>query len=350
MSFSEQKPNRQQHFGEEETLERLQKVLAKAGVASRRTSEDLIRNGRVKVNGETVTMLGTKVDPTVDKITVDNRVVLLDETKKYVLLNKPAGVVSTLSDEQGRPDLSKYTKQFPERLYNVGRLDAETTGLLLLTNDGELAHVMSHPSFEVQKTYIAKVAGKIRNTHIQHLLQGVELEDGITAADRARKLPGTAANTSLIELTLHSGKNRIVRRMLKEVGFPVLELARLRFGPLHLGTLPVGEFRELHDDEVSLLLSRVDKAQRRRDKKTKKAFLEDESFRKPRPAKPKTSAKGEPKDRSREESQEDKRGTSQASPKSSHPPKRPHVRPNARPSDRLNTQSANTQRNRKNQS
>lgn len=277
---------------QEERTERLQKVLANAGVASRRAAESMIVNGRVRVDGTIVYELGTKVDPSTAEIMVDNRIIQLDPGKRYVLLNKPVGIVSSLKDEQGKPDLRVFTDQWEDRLYNVGRLDSDTSGLLLLTNDGELSHIMSHPSFEVQKTYIAKVHGRIKNADIQRLYDGIELEDGIIAVDRARVLPDQQVTTSIIELTIHSGRNRIVRRMLKEAGFPVQDLARVSFGPLWLGSLPVGQMRELKQDEISLLLSRAKKAERRRDAETGIARLGDERDKVRRPAKANPHAKG----------------------------------------------------------
>jgi len=233
---------------------RLQKALANAGVASRRVSENLIVEGRVRVNGQVVTELGSRVDPERDLIDVDGTVIQLDQSKRYVMLNKPTGVVSTMKDENGRPDLRQYTKDWPERLYNVGRLDAETSGLLVLTNDGDLAHVLAHPSFGVTKVYIAKVSGRVTAQTIARLTKGIELEDGPIAADKARLLD-TSGETSLVELTLHSGRNRIVRRMMSEVGHPVVELVRRQFGPLHLGTLPAGRARELTTVERGALLT-----------------------------------------------------------------------------------------------
>ncbi|MEV8214624.1 pseudouridine synthase [Leifsonia sp. NPDC077715] len=236
--------------------ERLQKVMAAAGVASRRVSEELIVAGRVTVNGKVVQELGTRVDPAVDKVAVDGTAVQLDTSRRYVMLNKPVGVVSSMRDEQGRPDLSRFTAQYPERLFNVGRLDAETSGLLILTNDGELAHVLAHPSFGVTKTYIARVRGVMTPQTIGRLTKGVELEDGPIAADKARLLQSNQRDgESLVEITLHSGRNRIVRRMLAEVGHPVVELVRRQFGPLHLGTLKVGQLRDLTKDELGKLLT-----------------------------------------------------------------------------------------------
>ncbi|WP_298744950.1 pseudouridine synthase [uncultured Microbacterium sp.] len=243
---------------------RLQKVLANAGVASRRVCEQYIAEGRVRVNGRVVTELGSRIDPASDLVDVDGTAIQLDATKRYVVLNKPTGVVSTMKDEQGRPDLRRFTQDWPERLYNVGRLDAETSGLLVLTNDGDLAHVLAHPSFGVTKVYIAKVTGRVSPQTIARLTKGVELEDGPIAADKARLLDASAAGgTSLVELTLHSGRNRIVRRMMAEVGHPVIDLVRRQFGPLHLGTLPAGRARELTTVErgALLTLSRRDAAE-----------------------------------------------------------------------------------------
>lgn len=251
---------------------RLQKALAHAGVASRRACEALITRGRVEVNGEVVHELGTRIDPESDEVRVDGVVVQLDVSKRYFVLNKPRGVVSTMSDEQGRPDLSEYARGVEAeheadaddssdgslRLYNVGRLDTDTSGLLVLTNDGELAHRLAHPSFGVQKTYIAKVRGRVTAATIQRLKDGIELSDGPIHADAAKLLPGGRSGAhSLVEITLHSGRNRIVRRMLADVGHPVVELVRRQFGPLHLGTMRIGELRELSAAERGALLSVV---------------------------------------------------------------------------------------------
>ncbi|MGP3535158.1 pseudouridine synthase [Microbacterium sp. RD1] len=233
---------------------RLQKALANAGVASRRVAEEMIVEGRVRVNGAVVTELGSRVDPESDLIDVDGIAVQLDADKRYVMLNKPTGVVSTMKDERGRRDLREFTGDWPERLYNVGRLDADTSGLLVLTNDGDLAHVLAHPSFGVTKVYIAKVDGRVTAQTIARLTRGIELEDGPIAADKARLLDASG-ESSLVELTLHSGRNRIVRRMMAEVGHPVVELVRRQFGPLHLGTLPVGRARELTKLERGALLT-----------------------------------------------------------------------------------------------
>lgn len=237
--------------------ERLQKVLAAAGVASRRVVEQYIVAGRIRVNGEVVTELGRRVDPAGDRVEVDGVPIQLDADKRYLMLNKPKGVVSTMSDENGRPDLAPYAAQAGERVYNVGRLDAETTGLLVLTNDGELAHVLAHPSYGVEKTYLATVRGVVRPEALRRLRQGVELDDGPIAADRVRIVGEPSGGRTIVEVTLHSGRNRIVRRMLAEVGHPVLELVRRQFGPLHLGSLGTGRMRDLTKVEVGALLSLV---------------------------------------------------------------------------------------------
>lgn len=235
--------------------ERLQKVLAAAGVASRRVSEQYIVEGRVTVNGEVVTELGRRVDPAVDEVAVDGAAVQLDPGKRYVMLNKPTGIVSSMSDEKGRPDLRGFTADYEERLFNVGRLDADTSGLLLLTNDGAIAHVLAHPSFGVTKTYIATVRGVATPAILRSLEKGIELEDGPIAADRARVVGEASKDRTIVEITLHSGRNRIVRRMLDAVGHPVLELVRRQFGPLHLGTLGVGRARDLTKVELGQLLT-----------------------------------------------------------------------------------------------
>lgn len=235
---------------------RLQKALAAAGVASRRACESLISARRVSVNGEVVVELGSRIDPEQDEVRVDGVVVQLDANKRYFVVNKPRGVVSTMRDEQGRPDLRQFTDRVEDRLYNVGRLDTDTSGLLVLTNDGDLAHRLAHPSFGVRKTYVAKVRGRVTATVIQRLRDGIELEDGPISADAAKLLPGGAsASHSLVELTLHSGRNRIVRRMMAAVGHPVEELVRRSFGPLHLGDLRLGAMRELSAAERGALLS-----------------------------------------------------------------------------------------------
>ena len=247
---------------------RLQKVMAAAGVASRRVCEDYIANGRVKVNGKVVTELGTRINPEVDKVTVGGTPIQLDNSRVYLALNKPAGVVSSMADENGRPDLSQFVVGY-DRVFNVGRLDAETTGLIIMTNDGELAHKLAHPKFGVPKTYVARVEGVVTPAIIHKLLSGFELEDGMIKADKAHIIdfqPGE----SLVEVQLHSGRNRIVRRMFDFVGHPVVGLVRRSFGPIQLGPLKEGRIRELSKIEVGALLKaaegKVERAPRPRDK------------------------------------------------------------------------------------
>lgn len=242
----------------DEKLVRLQKALAHAGVASRRAVETLISSGRVEVNGETVEELGSRIDPSSDTVRVDGVIVQLDIDKRYFVLNKPVGVLSTMADDRGRPDLRQFVDKTGTRLVNVGRLDADTSGLLILTNDGELANKLAHPRFGVAKTYIAKVQGQMTPATIQKLKRGFVLEDGEIKADNAKLLKqGSSESHSLVEIELHSGRNRIVRRMLAHVGHPVEELVRRQFGPLHLGTLKSGQMRELSAAERGALLTCV---------------------------------------------------------------------------------------------
>jgi pseudouridine synthase len=238
--------------------ERLQKILAAAGVASRRSSEFLIASGRVSVNGVTVTELGSRVDPEIDRIHVDGKPVQVDVSKRYVMLNKPTGVVSTLKDEQGRRDLTEFVSQFDERVYNVGRLDADTSGLLILTNDGDAAHVLAHPSFEVSKTYVALVQGDVKPVTLRTMREGIELEDGPIAVDSVAVKGQPSQGMTLLELSIHSGRNRIVRRLCDAVGHPVVQLHRKAFGPIVLGSLGSGAMRDLTKVEVSSVLALAD--------------------------------------------------------------------------------------------
>ncbi|GAA4822155.1 pseudouridine synthase [Nocardioides caeni] len=235
---------------------RLQKLLAQSGVASRRRCEELMLDGEVEVDGEIVTRLGTKVDPRTAVIKVSGKRLPPVSEHVYLVLNKPRGVVSTMADPEGRRTLSDFVAERPERLFHVGRLDTDTSGLLLLTNDGDFAHRMAHPSFEVEKTYVAEVVGRIAKGTVADLLAGVTLDDGPVEVRRARVLD-TAADKSIIELVIHEGRNRIVRRLLDELGHPVRQLSRTRFGPVELGTLRGGSLRELGDDELGQLLELV---------------------------------------------------------------------------------------------
>ncbi|MCL2849470.1 MAG: rRNA pseudouridine synthase [Micrococcales bacterium] len=232
---------------------RLQKVLAGAGVGSRRACEDLIADGHVTVDGQVV-QLGVRVDPVAAVIHVDGRRVLLDTSLVTMALNKPVGVVSSMHDEQGRPDLAQYVADRPERLFHVGRLDEETEGLLLLTNDGDLAHGLTHPSHEVVKTYLAEVEGQVRPHLAKKLRAGIELDDGPVQVDRFQVVQ-VGYRSTLVEVDLHSGRNRVVRRLMEQVDHPVVRLVRTRFGPIRLGQLPPGRTRVLSAPEVGSLMS-----------------------------------------------------------------------------------------------
>jgi 23S rRNA pseudouridine2605 synthase len=239
---------------------RLQKLLAQSGVASRRKCEELMLEGLVEVDGEIVTRLGTKVDPKVAVIHVDGKRLPPISPNVYLVLNKPRGVVSTMSDPEGRRNLTEFVEDRPERLFHVGRLDTDTSGLILLTNDGEFAHRMAHPSFEVDKTYVAEVDGDVFPSTLKKLRAGVVLEDGPVHPSHVKLIAGPQGNPtgrSIIELMIHEGRNRIVRRLLDEVGHPVRRLTRTAFGPVALKNLQVGTVRELTDDELGALLDSV---------------------------------------------------------------------------------------------
>jgi 23S rRNA pseudouridine2605 synthase len=234
--------------------ERVQKVLAAAGVGSRRACEELIAAGRVTVDGEVVT-LGAKADPTSQVITVDGERVHTNPDLVYLLLNKPQGIVTTVSDPQGRPTVMDLVPANP-RVYPVGRLDLDTEGLLVLTNDGELAHRLTHPSYEIEKTYVAQIRGAPRKHALRALRDGVELEDGPARA-RALRVLDTTQDRTLLEITIAEGRKREVRRMLAAADMALERLARIRIGPLTLGEITPGKFRPLRGDEVRALYTAV---------------------------------------------------------------------------------------------
>ncbi|MFI6794502.1 pseudouridine synthase [Streptosporangium canum] len=235
---------------------RLQKVLAQAGVASRRACEDMIGDGRVTVDGQVVRRFGARVDPAKQVIHVDGKRLPTMPDLVYLAINKPIGVVSTMSDPDGRPSLADFVADRTERLFHVGRLDTETEGLILLTNDGELANRLTHPSYGVQKKYWAKVPGRIERDLGRRLKKGIELEDGIAKAD-SFTLVQEHGQQALVEVVLHEGRKHIVRRMLEEVGHPVIDLARIEFGPVKLGRLKPGTVRALTVKEVGELYAAV---------------------------------------------------------------------------------------------
>ncbi|GAB3116845.1 hypothetical protein GCM10027055_27130 [Janibacter alkaliphilus] len=235
---------------------RLQKLLAGAGVGSRRACEQLIADGRVEVDGQVVTELGVRVDPLRQTVHVDGERVQLDDSRVYLAFNKPTGVVTTMSDELGRPSVGDYVHSRPERLFHVGRLDADTEGLLLLTNDGELAHRLQHPAYEVLKTYVAEVPGPLPKDLGKRLREGIELDDGPVAVDSFRVIdsrPGKA----IVEVVLHEGRKHIVRRMLETSGHPVISLVRTQIGNIRLGDTRTGRWRALTRDEIGGLYKQV---------------------------------------------------------------------------------------------
>jgi len=233
--------------------QRLQKVLAAAGLASRRACEVMISEGRVEVNGKVVTEQGRRVDPDSDVIRVDGSRIPPPRRHLYLVLNKPRGVVSTMSDPEGRRTLTDFVADRPERLFHVGRLDTDTGGLILITNDGDFAQRVAHPSYELQKTYVAEVDGVAGRATVRRLLSGVVLEDGPVEVSAAKVL-STQGDRSLVELVIHEGRNRIVRRLLEQVGHPVRQLTRTAIGPVQLVGLRAGELRELTLDELGVLL------------------------------------------------------------------------------------------------
>ncbi len=233
-------------------MERLQKFMAEAGVASRRACEELIRQGRVTVNGETAS-LGRSVEPEQDRVELDGKPVQKEQRRTVILLYKPRGVVSTSSDPEGRRTVQDYFREIPERLYNVGRLDLNSEGLLLMTNDGALANRLTHPRYGVEKTYYAVCDGRLTASEAARLTNGVELEDGVTAPARVDAVRTTQRGDTSFLITIHEGRNRQIRRMLEAVGHRTLRLKRERFGPLSLGTLAPGEWRKLSDEEIKKL-------------------------------------------------------------------------------------------------
>ena len=239
-------------------MQRLPKLIAAAGFASRRKAADLVRAGRVRVDGRVVTSPAAQVDPGTSRVEVDGRPVRL-QPKRYFLLNKPRGPLSTVADGRGRQTVLDLLGDMEERLYPAGRLDADTEGLLLITNDGDLTYRLTHPRYRVDKVYHAEVEGRPTRAALRRLARGMVLAEGPTGPARVRILrPG--ARASLVELIVHSGRKRMVRRMLEAVGHPVRMLRRTRVGPLTLGDLRPGEWRPLSDDEISQLWNAIDTA------------------------------------------------------------------------------------------
>jgi 23S rRNA pseudouridine2605 synthase len=235
---------------------RLQKVLAEAGIGSRRHCEELIGEGRVSVDGQTVRRFGARVDPEHQVIRVDGNRIPSRPDQVYLAFNKPAKVLTAMSDDRGRATITDFLGDHAERLFHVGRLDYDTEGLMLLTNDGELAHRLAHPSFEVAKTYLAEVTGSVPRDLGRRLATGIELEDGVATADRFRVVDRVGSRV-LVEVTLHEGRKHIVRRMLAATGHPVSKLVRTNVGPIRLGSLKPGHTRALSTREIGELYSAV---------------------------------------------------------------------------------------------
>jgi len=233
--------------------ERLQKLLAKSGIASRRGAEQLIQEGRIRVNGAIITELGFKADPVTDEISFDGKR-LQFEKKIYVLLNKPAGYVTTMADPQGRPIVSDLLQDFPERLFPVGRLDLDTEGALLMTNDGELGNAILHPRYEVKKTYEAWVAGFPSAQQLERLEKGIEI-DGITTQPAQVRVLKRSKHQSLVEVIIHEGKKRQVRKMFQAINHRVMHLKRTAYGQLRLGTLASGKYRILGVNDLKKVFS-----------------------------------------------------------------------------------------------
>ena len=231
-------------------MTRLQKFLAQNGVASRRKAEDLISAGRVAVNGQTVTAMGTKIDPFSDTVTLDGRSVSSGGKLVYVILHKPEGVITSVSDPQKRPVVMKYVKDVPERIFPVGRLDFDSSGLLLLTNDGDLAQILTHPRHEVPKTYIATLQGIPNRRQLLEFKEGIDIEGSVTAPAEIEVIRRKYPHSCTVRISIHEGRNRQIRKMCAAIGCPVVQLKRVSIGKLHLGNLPRGQYRHLTKAEV----------------------------------------------------------------------------------------------------
>ena len=231
---------------------RLQKYLASCGVASRRNAEKIILDGRVTVNGETITELGTQVDEGADTVCVDGKTVYPETEKHYLAYNKPVGEVTTVHDPEGRATVMDRFTDYPVRLFPVGRLDYDSEGLLLLTNDGELMNQLLHPSYEIRKSYLTKVSNMVTDDEIRSLRKGVMIDGRMTSPAEVRLIRHETFSTDLL-ITIHEGRNRQVRKMVEAIGHQVVRLKRVRFGPIQLGDLPSGMWRKLTDEEIAKL-------------------------------------------------------------------------------------------------
>lgn len=229
--------------------QRLQKVMAEAGVASRRKAEEMILAGRVRVDGRVIRTLGSKVDPEKSEVEVDGEVITQKKSNIYLALNKPRGILSTLSDPEGRPHLGDLLQDRHERLFHVGRLDKESEGLLLLTNDGNLAHRATHPSFSLPKNYLLEIRGMVSKEIAEAFRNGVELDDGMAKVDKLTVLPGQPGRT-LFDVVIHDGRNQILRRMASATDLTIERLIRIGMGPIKLGELTPGKWREINGAEL----------------------------------------------------------------------------------------------------
>ncbi len=234
---------------------RLNKIIADAGIASRRAADQLILEGRVSVDGQVVLELGNKFDPEISDIKVDGESLNINKSKTYLAFHKPAGVISTMSDPEGRSNLGDYFKDRKDRLYHVGRLDKDSEGLILLTNDGELAHRATHPSYGLEKRYLVEIEGEFNKQLSDQLLQGVRLEDGLARAVKVVHARAVSKNHHWVEITIHEGRYHIIRRLIESLGLKVLRLIRLEFGPIALGEMKPGRHRVLNSQEMTNLFT-----------------------------------------------------------------------------------------------
>jgi 23S rRNA pseudouridine2605 synthase len=234
---------------------RLNKIIADAGIASRRAADQLILEGRVSVDGQVVLELGNKFDPEISDIKVDGESLNINKSKTYLAFHKPLGVISTMSDPEGRSNLGDYFKDRKDRLYHVGRLDKDSEGLILLTNDGELAHRATHPSYGLEKRYLVEIEGEFNKQLSDQLLQGVRLEDGLARAVKVVHARAVSKNHHWVEITIHEGRYHIIRRLIESLGLKVLRLIRLEFGPIALGEMKPGRHRVLNSQEMTNLFT-----------------------------------------------------------------------------------------------
>jgi len=234
---------------------RLNKIIADAGIASRRAADQLILDGRVSVDGEIIIELGGKYDPEINDVKVDGESLKINKSKTYLAFHKPAGIISTMSDPEGRANLGDYFKDRNDRLYHVGRLDKDSEGLILLTNDGDLAHRATHPSYGLEKRYLVEVEGEFNKQLSDQLLQGVRLEDGLARAIKVVHVRAVSKNHHWVEITIHEGRYHIIRRLIESLGLKVLRLIRLDFGPINLGDMKAGRHRVLHSQELANLFT-----------------------------------------------------------------------------------------------